>query len=248
MKMELGDNPRKPLLWFDRIVEDLERVGRPLDHRDIDIMIIGSLTSHDDDEVRTLEGSSDWPTRESIKREVINQFDPFERGKSAAGARAVTVVRDSGRNHDFTETCVLCLRVECGGATCRQYRTVKRKKNEGAKYGRGGGGGNSRRDSGGGNGRCNNGRHARRDNGGRSGGRRNHCSNEGRSDTTSNEDDQSAVRSARYSFEGLHTTSYGRIAPRLRRRNLQEITSTEGCSPVSRQTRPSEPNCTPFLE
>ena len=64
MNMELGEHPRKFLLRVDQMVKELERVGRPVDPKDIDIVILSGLTPQDDAEVRMLECSSDWPTRE----------------------------------------------------------------------------------------------------------------------------------------------------------------------------------------
>ena len=64
MKMELGEHPRKFLLRVDRMVKELERVDRPVGPKDIDIGILSGLTSQYDAEVRMLESSSEWPTRE----------------------------------------------------------------------------------------------------------------------------------------------------------------------------------------
>ena len=64
MKMELGEYPRKFLLHMDQMVKELERVDRPVDPKDIDIVIPSGLTPQYDAAVRTLESSSDWPTRE----------------------------------------------------------------------------------------------------------------------------------------------------------------------------------------
>ena len=68
MKRELGEHPRKFLLCTDQMVMELERVDRPLDPKDIDIVILSGLTPQCDAEVRILESSSDWPTREWIER------------------------------------------------------------------------------------------------------------------------------------------------------------------------------------
>ena len=64
MKMELGEHPWKFLLRVDQMVKELERVDRPVDPTDIDIVILSGLTPQCDAEVRMLESSSDWPTRE----------------------------------------------------------------------------------------------------------------------------------------------------------------------------------------
>ena len=72
MNMELGEHPRKFLLRVDQIVKALERVDRPVDPKDIDIVILSGLTPQHDAEVRMLESSLDWPTREWIERALIN--------------------------------------------------------------------------------------------------------------------------------------------------------------------------------
>ena len=66
MKMELGEHPRKFLLHGDQMAKELERVGGPVDPKNIDIVILSGLTPQYDAEVRKLESSSDWPTREWI--------------------------------------------------------------------------------------------------------------------------------------------------------------------------------------
>ena len=78
MKMELGEHPRKFLLRADQMVKELERVDRPMDPKDIDIVILSGLTPQYDAEVRMLESPSDWPTREWIKRGVIHPYKRLE--------------------------------------------------------------------------------------------------------------------------------------------------------------------------
>ena len=63
MKMELGEHPRKFLLRVDQLVKELEQVGRPVDSKDIDIVILRGPTPQYDAKVRMLEISLDWPTR-----------------------------------------------------------------------------------------------------------------------------------------------------------------------------------------
>ena len=63
-KVELGEHPRKFLLRVYQMVKELERVDRPMDPKDIDIVILSGLTQQYDGEVRMLESPSDWPTRE----------------------------------------------------------------------------------------------------------------------------------------------------------------------------------------
>ena len=62
--MEVGEHPRKFLLRVDQMMKDLERVDRPVDPKDIDIVILSGLMPQYDAEVRMLESSSDWLTRE----------------------------------------------------------------------------------------------------------------------------------------------------------------------------------------
>ena len=98
MKMELGEHPRKFLLRVDQIVKELERVDRPVDPKDIDIVILNGLMPQYDAEVRMLESPSDWLTREWIERAVINQYKLLEIEKSAAGTRAMLSARGHHRN------------------------------------------------------------------------------------------------------------------------------------------------------
>ena len=63
-KMEPGEHPRKFLLRVDQMVKELERVDQPVDPKDIDIVILSGLTPQYDADVRMVESSSDWPTRE----------------------------------------------------------------------------------------------------------------------------------------------------------------------------------------
>ena len=88
-------------------MKDLERVGRPIGPKDIDIVILSGLTPEHDAEVRMLESSSDWPTREWIERAAINQF---ECEKSAAGSRAMLSARGRRRNDAPPTRCLLCSR------------------------------------------------------------------------------------------------------------------------------------------
>ena len=44
LKTELGEHPRNFLLRVDRMVKELERVGRPVDPKDVDIVILSGLT------------------------------------------------------------------------------------------------------------------------------------------------------------------------------------------------------------
>ena len=99
-KMELEKHPRKFLLRVDQMVKELERVDRPVDPKNIDMVILGRLTPQCDAEVGMLENSSDCPTREWIERAVINQYEQLESEKSAAGSRAMLSAR--GHRHNDT--------------------------------------------------------------------------------------------------------------------------------------------------
>lgn len=66
MKVKPGEHPRLFLLRVDQMVKELERFERPVDPKDVDIVILGGLTSQYDAEVCMLESSSDWPSREWI--------------------------------------------------------------------------------------------------------------------------------------------------------------------------------------
>ena len=61
MKMELGEHPRQFFLRVDRLVKEMERVGRPTLEKDIDIVLLTGLSSQYDAEVRMLESSAEWP-------------------------------------------------------------------------------------------------------------------------------------------------------------------------------------------
>ena len=97
-KMELGEHPRKFLLRVHQMVKELERVDRPVDPKDIDIVILSGLTPQYDAEIRMIQSSSDWPTREWIECAVINQYERPESDKSAAGSRAMLSARSYRRN------------------------------------------------------------------------------------------------------------------------------------------------------
>ena len=54
MKVKLGEHPRKFMLRVDQIVKELERVVRPVDPKDIGIVVLSGLTRQHDAEVRML--------------------------------------------------------------------------------------------------------------------------------------------------------------------------------------------------
>ena len=74
MKMKLGEHSRKFLLRVDQMVKELERVDRPVDLKDIDIVILSRLTQKYDAKVRMLESLSDRPTREWNERDGMKQY------------------------------------------------------------------------------------------------------------------------------------------------------------------------------
>jgi len=123
--MELGEHPRKFLLRVDQMVKELERVDRPVDAKDVDIVTLSGLTSQHDAEVRMLESSSDWPTREWIERVVVNQYERLESEKSAAGTKAM-IAHGNGRNPSLHARCPLCSRTGHAAQDCREYRVTKR--------------------------------------------------------------------------------------------------------------------------
>ena len=161
-KMELGEHPWKFLLRVDQMAMELERVDRPVDPKDIDIVILSGPTPQYGAKVRMLESSSDWPTREWIERAVVSQYERLESEKFAAGSRAML----SAHGHRCTDTpptrCPLCSRTGHFTLKCREFQIPPRGKKpngyqrDGEHGGNGGGGSNgggSRDGGGGGNGR-----------------------------------------------------------------------------------------------
>ena len=124
--MELGEHPRKFLLRVDQMVEELERVDRSVDPKAIGIVILSGLTPQYDAEVRMLESSSDWPTREWIERTVINQYERLESGKYAAGSRAMLSARGHHRNDIPPTRCPLCSRTGHSALKCRESQIARR--------------------------------------------------------------------------------------------------------------------------
>lgn len=88
MKIELGEHPWKFLLRVDQRVKELERVARPMDPKNVDIVIVRGRTSQYDAVVRMLESSSDRATRE-IERAAINQYDRLQSERPAASCKAI---------------------------------------------------------------------------------------------------------------------------------------------------------------
>ena len=156
MKMEPEEHPRKFLLRVDQMVNELERVDRPVDLKDIDIVVLSGLTPQYDAEVHMLESSSDWPTREWIERTVINQYERLENEKSAAGSRVTLSARGHRRSDKPSIRCPLCSRTGHSALQCRKFQITRREKKP-TGYQRdgehGGNGGGGRNGGGGGNGR-----------------------------------------------------------------------------------------------
>ena len=96
-------------------------MDRPVDPKNIDIVILSGLTPQYDAEVRMLESSSDWPTREWIERAVINQYERLECEKFAAGSRAMLSTRSHPRNDKPAIRCPLCSRTGHSSLQCREF-------------------------------------------------------------------------------------------------------------------------------
>ena len=161
-KMELGEHPQKFLCRVDQMMKELERVDWPVDPKDINIVILSGLTPQYDAEVRMLESSSDWLTREWIERVVINQYKRLESEKFAAESRAMLSARGHHRNDTPPIRCPLCSHTGCSALKCREFQITHREKKptgyqrNGEHGGNGGGsssGGSSRNGGGGENGR-----------------------------------------------------------------------------------------------
>ena len=90
--MELGEHPRQFFLRVDRLVKEMEWVGRPTVEKDTDIAVLTGLYSQYDAEVRMLESSADWLDRAWIELAVYNQYGRLTREKSEAGPKALASV------------------------------------------------------------------------------------------------------------------------------------------------------------
>ena len=150
------------LLREDHMVKDTERVNRPVDPKDIDVVILSGLTPQYNPEVRMLKSSSDWPTRKWIERAVINQCERLESEKSAAGSRAMLSTRGHHRNDTPSTRCLLCSRTGHSALKCREFQITHHEKKpngyqrdgeHGGTGGSGRNGGCSSSGGGGGNGR-----------------------------------------------------------------------------------------------
>ena len=110
----------------DQMVKELERVDRPVDSKDVDIVILSGLTPQYDAEVRMLESSSDWPARGWIERAVISQFERLESEKSAAGSMAMFAGRRNGHGSNPPPRCQICSRTGHTAQGCKEFRDLKK--------------------------------------------------------------------------------------------------------------------------
>ena len=125
MKMELGEHPRQFFLRVDRLVNEMERVGRPSLEKDIDIvlLILIGLSNQYNAEVRMLKNSAEWPDRAWIERAVYKQYDRLTREKSEAGPKALASV---SRVVCPPEICQFCSQAGHTAANCRKLEYAKR--------------------------------------------------------------------------------------------------------------------------
>ena len=215
MKMELGEHSRKFLLRVEQMVKKLERVARPVDPKDIDIVILSELMPQYDTEVRMQESSSDWPTREWTERAVMNQYEGLECETSAAASRAILSVRGHRRNDKRTIRGPLCSRTGHSALQCHEFQIIRREqkpngyRGDGKHGGNGGGDGNGGGGGGGGN---------------RGGGGGQNCSGGGGKQKKSSKDSESDNRTARsdcyFCVESTKPRNAQTASPLQRRRRL----------------------------
>ena len=134
MKMELVEHPRQFFLRVDRIVKEMERVGRSTLEKDIDIVLLTGLSSQYDAEVRMLESCAEWPDRAWIERMVYYQYGRLTREKSGAGLKALASV---SRVECPPEICQFCSQAGHTAANCRKLEYAKRKPKGNGKRGSG---------------------------------------------------------------------------------------------------------------
>ena len=94
IKMELGEHPRQCFLRVDPLVKEIERVGRPIIEKDINIVLLRGLSSQYEVEVRMLESLADWPDRAWRERTEFNQYDTLTR-ENPRQARRLWLPRDA---------------------------------------------------------------------------------------------------------------------------------------------------------
>ena len=145
-KMELGEHLREFLLRVDQVAKELERVDRPVDPKDIDIVILSGLAPQYDAEVRMPESLLEWPTREWIEGGVINQYVWLKSETFAAGSRAMLFARGHRSNDKPPIRCSLCSRTGHSAVQCRELQNNSREKKSNGyqrdgEYGGNGGGG-----------------------------------------------------------------------------------------------------------
>ena len=71
MKIEFGEHLKQFFLRVDRLVKEIERVGRPTIEKDTDIVLLRGLSSQYNADFRMLEISVDWSDRAWIERAVV---------------------------------------------------------------------------------------------------------------------------------------------------------------------------------
>ena len=123
MKMDPGEHPRQFFLRVDRLVKEMERVGRPTLEKDIDIILLTGLSSQYDAEVRMLESFTEWPDRAWIVRAAYNQYDRLTLGKSEAGPITLAPV---SRVVCPPAICQFCSQAGHTLANCRKLEYAKR--------------------------------------------------------------------------------------------------------------------------
>lgn len=98
LKMEIGKHFRKYLLRFNRLLREVERVGRPIDEKDVDLVSTSGLSSQYDAEAGMPGSSANWPDRDWMERTIPNQYERPDGKKTVAGSHAlVTTNSDSDR-------------------------------------------------------------------------------------------------------------------------------------------------------
>ena len=134
MKMDPDGHPRQFCLRVDRLVQEMERVGRPTLEKDIDIILLTGLSSQYDAEVRMLESSTEWPDRAWIERAAHNQYDRLTLETSEAGPMSLASV---SRVVCPPAICQFCSQAGHTPANCRKLEYAKREPKGNGKRGSG---------------------------------------------------------------------------------------------------------------
>ena len=79
------------------MVKDTKRVERPVEPKEVEIVILSDIFPQYDAKFRMLESSSDWPIREWIGRTVVNQYERHQSERSTAGDKVMLAGRGDGR-------------------------------------------------------------------------------------------------------------------------------------------------------